>query len=76
MQTPLLMVITLFETVSFFRTDAIFERDLSGATISMSNSFEGLILHDIIDMSLSSKKPMILPRYVSMFLTVTRFKFS
>ena len=75
-QTPLLIVITLVETVSLFKTDAILERDLSGATISMSKSFDGLMLHDIIDTSLSSRKLTILPRYVLIFLTVTKFKFS
>lgn len=75
-QIPLLIVMTLFKEDSLFKTDAIFEIHLSGATRSMSNSFDGLTLHDIIDISLSSKKLTILPRYVSMFLIVTRFKFS
>ena len=61
-QTPLLIVITLFWVVLLFKTDAIFESDLSGATISMSKSFDGLILQDIIDISLSSKKLIILPK--------------
>ena len=70
------MVITLLGTDVSFRTEAIFDIHSSGAIINKSISLEGFMLQETIDISLTSKKLDILPKYVFMFLTVTKFKFS